>query len=345
MSLTAAKSMPTLPSSVSFNTMPSGLDVDPTNNLVFVDGQTYGTLTVIDGTTGNVVAFALPLGGAESSQLAPHGVSVNTATHVAFVANQGNDTISAVSSDSSGVWSVVTVNLAANSQPHGVAANAVTNFLYVANQGTNNMSVIDTSLSPPAEISDSPFKVGKNPHGIGVDTVSNLVFVANRDDGTVSIFTGASRANGSVTSPKLLATTSVGESDASSPTGIGVNPALSNAYVSLAADCSVVVMNYSSPNTPSAPGLYTVAKVGSSPDRFCLNPNSNVIYVSDNGGNTVTAIDSTNSIAGSVTVGSSSSSAPTEMGYLSSTDCIYVAVQSDNEVAIVKATAFTSGTR
>jgi DNA-binding beta-propeller fold protein YncE len=318
--------------------MPSGLDVDIVNNLVFVDGQTFGTLTILDGTTGAVTVYALPLAGAGSAQLAPHGVSVNSVTHVAYVANQGNSTVSAVSIVS-GAWTAATVSLAAGSQPHGVAANAMTNFLYVANQGTNNMSAIDTSLSPPAEISGSPFATGKNPHGIGVDSLNNLVFVANRDDNTVSIFFGAVRGTSSITPPKLLNTVSVGSKN-SAPTGIGVNPAVNKAYVSLAGAGSVVVIEYGPPNSTSDPVLVTIANAGNQPDRFCVNTDTNAVYVSDNGGNSVTAINADNSLGASVTVGVSNPSAPTEMGYLSATASIYVAVQNDNQVAVVSASAF-----
>src|SRR3712207_5955439 len=151
MSHSAAPSPQTLPASVPVDAMPSGLDVDPSTNLVFVDGQTNGTITIIDGTTGTIVQ-TVALNAA-----APHGVAVNSSSHTASRSGHGRDCISVVTKSESGTWSVATVSLASNSQPHGVAANAVTNFLYVANQGNNNMSVIYTSLRPPKESAGSPF--------------------------------------------------------------------------------------------------------------------------------------------------------------------------------------------
>lgn len=326
--------------SVSVDAMPSGLDVDTVSNLVFVDGQQNGTITILDGTTGNVLLNALPLAVKPPVPLAPHGVAVDSTTHTAFVANQGNDSVSIVA-EGGGAWGVGTVDLPKNSQPHGVGVNPGTQFLYVANQGNNNMSVIDVALNQPAEIPNSPFPTGSNPHGIGVDPVNNLVFVANRKSASVSIFQGATHGSSGVDDPVLLATTSVGETDDPQPTGIGVNPNLKLAYVSNNAEGSVTVISYGPPNSPAKPGATTIPNIGAGPDRFALNTDTGDMYVSDNLASQVTAISSDGVVKGSVLVGSvNNPSAPTEMGYLPSTGLLYVAVQNDNEVVAVKPSSF-----
>jgi DNA-binding beta-propeller fold protein YncE len=335
--------------SVTVDAMPSGLDVDVSTNTVFVDGQQNGTITLLNGQTGAVVAGPLPLAGSSSSTCAPHGVSVDSSTHVALVANQGNDTVSIVTPGGS-TATIATVKLAKGSQPHGVAVNAATGFAYVANQGTNTMSAIDLTATPPAEIKGSPVETGSNPHGIGVDAVNNLVFVANRKDGTVSIFTGAIRdttsaaghSTSTITPPALVSTVTVGTA-ADAPTGIGVNAATSKAYVSLNTANSVVVLAYAAPNSPSSPALTPIASVGQGPDRFCVNTNTNDVYVSDNLGSQVTAITPNDTVGGTVTVGSANNaSAPTEMGFLPSTGLLYVAVQNDNLVVAVNPASFST---
>ena len=326
--------------SVSVDAMPSGLDVDIATNLVFVDGQQNGTITILDGTTGNVVLNALPLAVKPPVPLAPHGVAVDSITHTAVVANQGNDSVSIVR-ESGGAWSASTVDLPKNSQPHGVGVNPATQFVYLANQGNNNMSVIDVSLNPVAEIPNSPFATGSNPHGIGVDPANNLVFVANRKSATVSIFEGATRGSSGVNDPVLLATTAVGDTNDPQPTGIGVNPNLKLAYVSNNAESSVTVISYGPPNSPAKPAVNTIPNIGSGPDRFALNTDSGDMYVSDNLASQVTAISSDGLVKGSVVVGSvNNASAPTEMGYLPLTGLLYVAVQNDNEVVAVDPSFF-----
>ena len=323
--------------------MPSGLDVDTTTNLIFVDGQQNGTVTIINGLTGEIIVNALPLAGSSSGSLAPHGVAVDSTTHTAYVANQGNNTVSVVS-ETNGTWSVAnTVNLPPNSQPHGVGVNPVAKFVYVANQGNNNMSVIDVSVDPPVEIPGSPFATGSNPHGIGVDSVNNLVLVANRKSGSVSIFQGAVKSGSSITAPSLLATPTVGSTSNPQPTGIGVNPTLQLAYVSNNNENSVSVLNYASPSSPRNPAVSTIENVGSGPDRFALNTDTNDIYVSDNTASQVTSIASSSSIQGTVTVGSvDPASNPTEMGYLPATGLLYVALQADNEVVGVDPSSFNA---
>jgi YVTN family beta-propeller protein len=316
----AGMSTPSDFTTVTVDAMPSGLDADLSLNLIFVDGQTNGTLTVIDAQTGAIVASAIPLGATTG----PHGVAVNSTTHTAFVADQGNNSISVIAKNGQGAWVVTsTIQLAPGAQPHGVAVNPVTNMIYVANQGTNTVSIINGATLK--EVTGSPVGVGKNPHGIEVDTALNRIFVACRKSKAhqVSVLDGATNA----CIPNTLV---VG----ASPTGVGVNSTTHIVYVSNNGGNTVSVIDGQSLT------LLATVPVGAGPDRFAIDEVNNIAYVCNNLANTVMAINSANQVSGQLTVGNTNPSAPTEMAWIGPLNLLFVALQNDNEVVAVSPASF-----
>jgi DNA-binding beta-propeller fold protein YncE len=329
---------------------PSGLDIDQGLQLVFVACQLDpGYVYVIDATKNSLIPSSPVKVGPY-----PHGVAVNSSTHLAFVANtgtsqtsqtnagSGNNTVSVIGLDGDGETWVELAHFPSEDDPtcdpHGVAVDEGLNYLYVANQGSNDVTVFDCSPlpeNPPNRINTisvqnpkSPQGTVANPHGIGVDPNLHQVYVACRDANEVAVI------NESTGAVNFLAT-------GKQPTGIGVDSASGNFYVSNNQDNTVSVFNGVS--------LKLVATVGSGlngPDRFAVDEGNHVVYAGNNPAkppktpipSTVTAIFPTDPIVTeniSVTGDAPAPgvSSPTEMAYLTHNSTVYVALQAANQVA------------
>jgi DNA-binding beta-propeller fold protein YncE len=326
---------------------PSGLDIDQQSQLVFVACQLDpGFVYVIDAKKNSLLTSSPVQIGPY-----PHGVAVNSSTHFAFVANtgtsqigggSGNNTVSVIGLGADGkTWVELFQFQSQKSQtcdPHGVAVDEGLNYLYVANQGSNDVTVFDCSPlpeNPPNRINtisvqdpNAPQGTNANPHGIGVDPNLHQVYVACRDADEVAVI------NESTGAVNFLAT-------GKQPTGIGVDSASGNFYVSNNQDNTVSVFNGVS--------LKLVATVGSGlngPDRFAVDEGNHVVYAGNNPAkppktpipSTVTAIFPTDPIVTqniSVTGDAPAPgvSSPTEMAYLTHNCTVYVALQAANQVA------------
>jgi YVTN family beta-propeller protein len=82
----------------------------------------------------------------------------------------------------------------------------------------------------------------------------------------------------------------------------------------------------------AAPNVIATIPLGGNPFGVGVNPNTNRIYVANNGINTVSVIDAaTNTVTATVTVGSS----PTGVGVNQNSNRIYVANSGSNNVSVI----------
>lgn len=320
---------------------PSGLDLDENLNLVFVACQLNPGFVYAIDSTKNALLSSSPI---EIGPY-PHGVAVNSSTHLVFVANtgtsqsgggSGNNTVSVLGRTGESQTWVELMQFQSytkdNCDPHGVAVDPGLNYLYVANQKSNNVTIFDCSplpANPPAlkhtisvQNPSLPQGTNANPHGIGVDTALHQVYVACRDANEVAVIDGQTG--------QLKAFLGTGNQ----PTGIGVDSVSGNFYVSNNGDNTVSIFNGNDLNqspTPLEGGL-------NGPDRFAVDETNQVVYVGDNLASTVTAIFANDqNITENVSVPGDAPppgvSAPTEMAYLPSNSTLYVALQTANQVA------------
>jgi YVTN family beta-propeller protein len=191
------------------STGPAAIAVNTVSDRVYVANKTAGTVTVLNGATGSVVATV-------TVGTSPAAIAVNPVTNKIFVANYGSASVSLID----GATSAVTNTIPVGSEPDGMAINVVTDQVYVANAGVGSVSDIDGASHAVTYI-----LVGTSPAAVAVDAGLNLIYVVNAGSANVSVIAGATN-----TATKLT----VG----SGPAGVGVNPITHDVYVANASSAS-----------------------------------------------------------------------------------------------------------
>jgi 6-phosphogluconolactonase len=115
---------------------------------------------------------------------------VNYVPQFAYIANSGDNTVSAYSIDPSSGLLTSKGSVSTGTNPQSVATDPSGKFLYVANQGSNNLSgyVIDATTGLPTTIPGSPFATGSQPVSVTVEPSGRFVYVSNSGDNSVSVY-------------------------------------------------------------------------------------------------------------------------------------------------------------
>jgi 6-phosphogluconolactonase len=172
---------------------PVALTMDPAGKFLFVVNQGSNDVSVYSiGSPGSVTQVSgspFPTGAAplppSNALPVPAGVAVSSGNFV-YIANQGQDTVSAFSLDTATgkLTAIAGSPFAAGTSPTGLFALLTTSnvsVLYVANQGSNNVSAFnintDGSLTPTT---GSPYAAGLGPVALTADPTRAFLYVANR---------------------------------------------------------------------------------------------------------------------------------------------------------------------
>ena len=125
----------------------------------------------------------------------------------AYVANAGNNTVSAYTVDAtSGALAAVGTPVKTGMSPHAIAETPERTFVFVANEGSNDISAfavnfVSGALTP---VPGSPFPAGTAPRALECD--GGVLYVANAGTDTVSAYgidnTGALTSQGTFTTGK-----------------------------------------------------------------------------------------------------------------------------------------------
>ena len=130
-----------------------GAAIDPTTDTVYVTNMDDATVSVVDSATCNATdrsgctQFPPTVSVGPSSTSVPYGVAVDGATHTAYVANLGDDTVSVIDDatcnamTTTGCRVIGTVKVGAG--PGLLAVDQATDTVYVANYSGGTVSVID----------------------------------------------------------------------------------------------------------------------------------------------------------------------------------------------------------
>jgi YVTN family beta-propeller protein/VCBS repeat-containing protein len=192
---------------------PSGVAVSGTH--AYVSNQADNTVSVVDTTTGAVVA-TITVGGA------PSAVAVTPDGSRVYVANRNTNTVSVINTATNTV--VATVKVGTN--PDAIAVSPNGTRVYVLNAGTNSITKINTATNKIT----GTIKVGNSPTAIAFSPDGKKVYVTNKNDDSVSVITFAT--NG------VKTVTAVGDS----PTGVTVSPDNTKAYITNL-DGTIAVLN------------------------------------------------------------------------------------------------------
>lgn len=237
---------------------------------------------------------------------APSAIAIHGTTNKAYIANSGSSSISILDT----LTNTVTGTISTSANPWELAIDPQANRLYATLTG-NKVAVID--INSKATLAN--ITVGDTPVKMAIDTQIGRLYVTNYVGGSVSVIDTASNS--------VVQTLSV---DAN-PYGVAVNPAANRLYVTHQTSNKVTVIDTSTntklasavvgflptgitvnPNddkvyvaSAMAPYNYTVLDANGtmlnsllgqgSPEAVTVNPASNYVYAANQGGNTMSIID------------------------------------------------------
>ncbi|WP_316785175.1 Ig-like domain repeat protein [Streptomyces sasae] len=236
----------------------------------------------------------------------PTGVAINSAGTRAYVANEGDDTVSVIDT----ATNTVTATINVGSSPFGVAVTPGGAFVYVTNVASDSVSVIDTATNA---VTDT-ISVGTAPFGIAINTAGTRAHVANEGDDTVSVIDTATNT--------VIDTINVG----SSPFGVAFSPAGAFSYATNNGANTVSVIDTAT-NTVTA-----TINVGSGPTGIAITSDDALAYVTNNSDNTISVIDTaTNTVSDTIPAGG----APTNIAITPDDAFAYVTNNADNTVSVL----------
>ena len=237
----------------------------------------------------------------------PYGVAFSPTGSIAYVANAGSGTVSAIDTASGTVTNTISVG----TNPHGVAFSPTGSAAYVANTGSDTVSVIDTASGTVT----NTISVGSYPYAPATSPDGSTVYVTNYGSGTVSVIDTASDT--------VTNTISVG----TNPEGVAFSPTGSIAYVANAGSGTVSVIDTASDTvTNTITGF-------SNPLGVAFSPTGSAAYITNNAtSGTVSVIDTaSNTVTNTISVGSS----PQEIAFSPDGSTVYTPSWSSGTVSVI----------
>lgn len=251
---------------------PNGIAVNPGNNRIYVGltTQTGYTVAVIDGSTNAVIDTVAVTTGTLVA-------AVNTATGRVYAAgctyNQSQVTcgVSVLDGTTNEVVATIPINASNGIGLEGIVVNRATNQIYVSDASNLVVDVIDGNSNA---IVDAISLNGQQPLGLAVDTANNEVLAAINGD-QMAVIAGSDNT--------LLSRIRVGSENAN----VAANSRTNFAYVT------------NETFTPSTLGVVNLqtsqvvanVAVGTNPFGVCVDPFTNLIFVTNLGDQTVAVVD------------------------------------------------------
>ncbi len=303
---------------VPVGTNPQGVAVDSSTHKVYVTNKTPGTVSVIDGGT-NAVTATIVVGSptcisGPPGACSPGAVAVDPSTHKVYVANYGDDTVSAID----GTTNTVVATIHVRSNPRAVAVDPSTHRVYVGTGQFNSVSVIDGATN--TVVATTPNNSGSA--AVAVDPSTHTVYVGNEFDANSSVSVSViAAATNTVTATIQLADT---------PYGMALDPSTHTVYVTALSGHGVTVIDGTT-NT-----VTTTIPAGNGPAGVAVDPSTHTVVVAAANARSVSVIDGTsNAVRETVAVGND----PIGVAADPSTHKVYVANFNDNTVSVLSPTA------
>ncbi len=276
---------------------------------IYVSNFDDSTVSVIDGSTNNIVA-TISAGIGDT----PESLSFDNTTNRVYLANNGTNIVTVI--NTAGDVNTVIANVTVGTNPSSIAINESTNRVYVTNYGSNTVSVIDTDTN---NVIDTITTVGIAPSSVAVHESSNTIYVTNSSSsnslGIVSII------NYDGNDYTTIANVTVG----TNPSSIAIENS-TRAFVANSGDNTVSVINTAT-NT-----VIATIPTETTPVALSINNATKKLYVANSGSGSVSIIDMDTYLnIANVTTGSGAS----DIVVNPSTDRIYVANSGAGTVSII----------
>jgi YVTN family beta-propeller protein len=271
--------------SISLASQPEELAVNYLTNRIYVAlpsfGSTADSIAVIDGKSDTVV---------DTISIPPVGqrVAVDVVTNAIYAAGCYTDDngdqqceVAVVNGWNKKVRRTITVTTTSGAGIEGIAVDPLTGTVFISNASDN---VIDVIHRGSDKVNDE-ISVEQSPFGITANPFNNRVYVA-LSNGTVDVIDVAKQT--------ITATTTVGGTNA----GIAVNWLTGNVFV------TDNTLGYSTVGVLSGTGVIQAnIGVGRTPLGIDVDLNTNLTFVANTQGNTLSVIDgSTNAVTATLAV-------------------------------------------
>jgi YVTN family beta-propeller protein len=259
---------------------PLAMAYNPTTNVVYVANGEGNTVSVVDGTSFEVLDTI-------TVEADPTGIAVNPVTNKIYVVNSGAESLSVID----GTTNTITATI-----PGGygqVAVNPVTDRIYVLDsRGAENynVSVLDGATNKQI----GTVQVGGNADNIAINTVTNTFYVTNGK--ALIVVDGAT--NGIVATILPPPATSKPVDTAGPTDGVAVDATTNTIYFSNDGGTNTVdVVNGDTNSLTTAIPIPT-----GQPGAIVVNPLTHMIYVA-NSDKAISVIDgSSNAIASTISI-------------------------------------------
>ena len=237
--------------------IPSGVAASPNGDRLYVTNHGSSSVSVIDTSTGAVVATVHVGAG-------PYGIAVTPDGKHAYVADNGSRDVDVIDTTTNTVTATVPVGTG----PYGVAVTPDGRTAYVSNQGANTVTPIDTAT----ETAGTPVPVGKGPRQIAISPDGRTAYVADMGSASVTpINTATNTAGSSITVP------------CNGPDGAAIDRANSTLYVTCFGAPGITLATYGAvvpintvTNEAGSPIL-----VSPHPQGVAVDPADGTVYATD----------------------------------------------------------------
>ena len=228
--------------------------------------------------------------------------------------------------------------------------NPAAHSIYVSNQIENTVSILDTNACNQNNLAGCnqtwpKFNVGNLPRFFAVNRATNSIYLGTTNDNTVTVIDGTTCNSSTTAGCASSAVTRVGHV----PQQLAVDETSNTIYVVNQGDGSspstMSIIDGSHCNATDHSGckaVWPVAPVGVSPQALTFNPDTQTIYVTNTGDDTVSVIETTHCRAGDTTgctpvatfpVGSG----PRAVGIVYDTNTLFVGNRDDLSVSVIDA--------
>jgi YVTN family beta-propeller protein len=170
-----------LTSKIPLGGCPVAVAFDPANGNVYAANKCQNSVSVINGTTNQVVGNPIPVGRE------PMGIVFNDNNTDIYVTDRGFDAVSVINGKTN---QVVGNPIIVRHCPAGITVNPNTGWIYVTSacSSPGTVSVINGKTN---QVVGNPIPVGESPYGITFDNGTGKLFVTNMSPfmprGTVSV--------------------------------------------------------------------------------------------------------------------------------------------------------------
>ncbi len=268
-------------------TGPAAVSVDPSGSLVYVASASSASVSVysVDASSGALIPLQTisARAGATSVALVQRASAVRYVPRFAYVANYGDNTVSAFTiNPGTGALTAVGNPAATGVGPASVSVDPSGRFAYVANYGDNTVSAFTINSGTGALTAiGSAVVAGRKPASVCVDPSGSFVYVANSADDSLSAYS-INQGTGALTPIGTPVATGAG------PSAVSVDPSGRFAYVSsaTAATLSGYAIN---PASGVLTAVGPAVATGTQPASVSVDPWGGFLYVAAYGATDVQA--------------------------------------------------------